>query len=43
MTDLPPKPSRDELTERAARVRLLVFDVDGSSRTAACITAMAAR
>lgn len=29
MTELPPKPSRDELTERAARVRLLVFDVDG--------------
>jgi 3-deoxy-D-manno-octulosonate 8-phosphate phosphatase (KDO 8-P phosphatase) len=29
MTDLPPKPNRDELTERAARVRLLVFDVDG--------------
>lgn len=27
--ELPPKPSRDELTERAARVRLLVFDVDG--------------
>jgi 3-deoxy-D-manno-octulosonate 8-phosphate phosphatase (KDO 8-P phosphatase) len=29
MTELPPKPNRDELTERAARVRLLVFDVDG--------------
>ena len=29
MMELPPKPSRDELTERAARVRLLVFDVDG--------------
>jgi 3-deoxy-D-manno-octulosonate 8-phosphate phosphatase (KDO 8-P phosphatase) len=29
MVELPPKPSRDELTERAARVRLLVFDVDG--------------
>lgn len=29
MTELPPKPSKDELTERAARVRLLVFDVDG--------------
>jgi 3-deoxy-D-manno-octulosonate 8-phosphate phosphatase (KDO 8-P phosphatase) len=29
MTELPPKPSRDELTERAGRVRLLVFDVDG--------------
>jgi 3-deoxy-D-manno-octulosonate 8-phosphate phosphatase (KDO 8-P phosphatase) len=29
MTELPPNPSRDELTERAARVRLLVFDVDG--------------
>ena len=23
MTELPPKPNRDELTERAARVRLL--------------------
>jgi 3-deoxy-D-manno-octulosonate 8-phosphate phosphatase (KDO 8-P phosphatase) len=29
MTELPPKPSKDELTERASRVRLLVFDVDG--------------
>lgn len=29
MTELPPKPNRDELTERAARVRLLIFDVDG--------------
>ncbi|PTL76416.1 HAD family hydrolase [Vitiosangium sp. GDMCC 1.1324] len=29
MTELPPKPSRDELTERASRVRLLIFDVDG--------------
>jgi 3-deoxy-D-manno-octulosonate 8-phosphate phosphatase (KDO 8-P phosphatase) len=29
MTELPPKPSKDELTERATRVRLLVFDVDG--------------
>ncbi|WP_434387092.1 KdsC family phosphatase [Melittangium boletus] len=28
MTELP-KPSRDELTERARRVRVLVFDVDG--------------
>jgi 3-deoxy-D-manno-octulosonate 8-phosphate phosphatase (KDO 8-P phosphatase) len=29
MTELPPKPNKDELTERASRVRLLVFDVDG--------------
>ncbi|ATB31074.1 KdsC family phosphatase [Melittangium boletus] len=29
MTELPPKPNRDELTERASRVRVLVFDVDG--------------
>jgi 3-deoxy-D-manno-octulosonate 8-phosphate phosphatase (KDO 8-P phosphatase) len=29
MTELPPRPGKDELTERAARVRLLVFDVDG--------------
>ncbi|HEX8439782.1 KdsC family phosphatase, partial [Archangium sp.] len=29
MTELPPKPSKDELTVRASRVRLLVFDVDG--------------
>jgi 3-deoxy-D-manno-octulosonate 8-phosphate phosphatase (KDO 8-P phosphatase) len=27
--DAPGKPSKDELTARAARVRLLVFDVDG--------------
>ena len=29
MTELPPKPTRDELNERAQRVRVLVFDVDG--------------
>jgi 3-deoxy-D-manno-octulosonate 8-phosphate phosphatase (KDO 8-P phosphatase) len=29
MTESPPKPNKDELTGRAARVRLLVFDVDG--------------
>jgi 3-deoxy-D-manno-octulosonate 8-phosphate phosphatase (KDO 8-P phosphatase) len=29
MTELAPKPTRDELTERAGRVRVLVFDVDG--------------
>lgn len=29
MTETLPKPSKEELTARAARVRLLVFDVDG--------------
>jgi 3-deoxy-D-manno-octulosonate 8-phosphate phosphatase (KDO 8-P phosphatase) len=29
MTETLPKPSREELSARAARVRLLVFDVDG--------------
>ena len=29
MTEPLPKPTRDELTERARRVRVLVFDVDG--------------
>jgi 3-deoxy-D-manno-octulosonate 8-phosphate phosphatase (KDO 8-P phosphatase) len=29
MTERPSKPSQDELTTRAARVKLLVFDVDG--------------
>jgi 3-deoxy-D-manno-octulosonate 8-phosphate phosphatase (KDO 8-P phosphatase) len=29
MTERPSKPDQDELTTRAARVRLLVFDVDG--------------
>jgi 3-deoxy-D-manno-octulosonate 8-phosphate phosphatase (KDO 8-P phosphatase) len=29
LTDAPSKPAKEELTSRAARVRLLVFDVDG--------------
>lgn len=29
LTDAPSKPGKEELTSRAARVRLLVFDVDG--------------